>query len=127
VVEGTAKNKTVELLLQNTSHKTVRLRRGCAVATIVNKEIDGNILSTEPTFKSKDDTAFARAPYRASTVERNIIDKKEQEMKVHYPLPQVEDVLMSVAGAKYFSKIDLESGYWQVPMAEEDKHSICYA
>ena len=37
-----------------------------------------------------------------------------------YPLPRVEDLLDRLAGASYFSKIDLRSGYHQVAIAPED-------
>ena len=38
-----------------------------------------------------------------------------------YAIPRIEDSLHLLAGAKYFSKLDLRSGYWQVKVAEEDK------
>ena len=41
-----------------------------------------------------------------------------QEAK--FPLPRVEDCIDRLGTAKYFSKIDLRSGYWQVRIAEED-------
>lgn len=37
------------------------------------------------------------------------------------PMPDVEYILSKIGKAKYFSKIDLCKGYWQIPMAEEDK------
>ena len=41
-------------------------------------------------------------------------------IKNKYPLPRVDELLDRLSGAKYFSKIDLRSGYWQVRIADED-------
>ncbi|XP_068205297.1 uncharacterized protein [Palaemon carinicauda] len=38
-----------------------------------------------------------------------------------YPLPRIEDCLESLGETPYLSKIDLEKGYWQVPLAEESR------
>ena len=35
-----------------------------------------------------------------------------------YPLPLLEEILDRLGGAKMFSKIDLKSGYWQIPIHE---------
>jgi len=37
-----------------------------------------------------------------------------------YPPPHMDDLSARLAGMKWFSKIDLRKGYWQVPVAEED-------
>ena len=39
-----------------------------------------------------------------------------------YMLPRFDDVIDSLSGAKFFSKLDHRSGYWQVELEEEDKH-----
>ena len=44
----------------------------------------------------------------------NAITKKDA-----HPLPYIQDVFDQLAGATIFSTLDLRSGYWQVPMAEE--------
>ncbi|GKF36847.1 putative reverse transcriptase domain-containing protein [Tanacetum coccineum] len=37
-----------------------------------------------------------------------------------YPLPRIEDLFDQLQGAKYFSKIDLRSGYHQLRVREQD-------
>lgn len=46
------------------------------------------------------------------------INKITKEAK--YPLPRIDDCLDRLGKAKYFSKIDLRSGYWQMKIAEDD-------
>ena len=37
-----------------------------------------------------------------------------------YPLPCIDDILHKVAKAQYFSTLDLQSGYHQIWIKEED-------
>ena len=37
-----------------------------------------------------------------------------------YPLPNIADFSSRITGSTVFSKLDLQKGYYQVPMAEED-------
>ncbi len=43
-----------------------------------------------------------------------------------YPLPRIDDVLGRLSGAKYFSSLDLESGFWQLPVAEEHREKTAF-
>ena len=38
-----------------------------------------------------------------------------------HPLPTVEETLAQLSGAKVFSKLDANSGHWQIPLSEKSK------
>ncbi|CAC5372800.1 unnamed protein product [Mytilus coruscus] len=44
-----------------------------------------------------------------------------------YPLPRIDDSLDHLAGNKWYSTLDCCSGYWQVELAENDKHKTAFA
>jgi len=46
--------------------------------------------------------------------------------KDNYPLPNPQDILASFSDSKFFCTLDLQSGYWQIPMAEEDKDKTAF-
>lgn len=41
-------------------------------------------------------------------------------------MPQIDDSLDCVAGHKWFSVLEFRSGYYQTPMAEEDKENNAF-
>ena len=47
-------------------------------------------------------------------------------IKDKYPLPNMQDVIDQLQGAKVFSTIDLRSGYWQIKIAPEDVHKTAF-
>ena len=54
---------------------------------------------------------------------RMCIDYRELNkvtIKNRYPLPRIDDFFDQLQGARYFSKIDLRSGYHQLKVQEED-------
>ena len=43
------------------------------------------------------------------------------------PLPRIDDILDQLGGARCFSTLDLASGYWQVPLREEDREKTAFS
>ena len=43
-----------------------------------------------------------------------------------FPLPNLEQALQMVGGHRYYSKLDLRSGYFQIPIKEDDKHKTAF-
>ena len=46
--------------------------------------------------------------------------------KDSYPLPRMDDLLDRLGEAKFRSVMDLASGYWQIPMAREDREKTAF-
>lgn len=43
------------------------------------------------------------------------------------PMPYVEDLFVKVGHCKYFTKLDLSKGYWQVPMTDNAKRKSAFS
>jgi hypothetical protein len=67
--------------------------------------------------KKKDNTKRLCVDFRKG----NEITKKDA-----YPIPRIDDTLDTLHGARYFSCVDLASGYWQVEL-QEDKEKTAFS
>jgi len=50
----------------------------------------------------------------------------ERTVRDTYPLPRMDDCLDSLGDAQFFSMLDSNAGYWQIPIAEEDKPKTAF-
>ena len=50
----------------------------------------------------------------------------ERTVKNKYPLPHMDDLFARLGGARYFTKIDLRTGFYQIPLAEEDRAKTAF-
>lgn len=44
----------------------------------------------------------------------------------HFQLPTIEEITSRLSGAILFSKLDANSGYWQIPLAESSQLLITF-
>ena len=43
-----------------------------------------------------------------------------------YPLPRVDDILGRLSGAKYFTSLDLQKGFWQLPVTKDHQEKTAF-
>ncbi|CAG2250324.1 unnamed protein product [Mytilus edulis] len=48
-------------------------------------------------------------------------------LRPSYPLPRIDDTIDSLSGSKFFSTVDLKSGYYQIPVAKEDRPKTAFS
>lgn len=79
----------------------------------------------------------SRSPYASPIV---VVRKKSGKVRMcvdyrtlnlrtvpdQYTVPRIEDALHCMSGSKWFSVLDLRSGYYQIPMSESDKEKTAF-
>ncbi|UYV66779.1 hypothetical protein LAZ67_4002838, partial [Cordylochernes scorpioides] len=43
-----------------------------------------------------------------------------------YPLPRIDDALKTLSGSRYFSTMDMRSGYWQIEVDDKDREKTAF-
>lgn len=70
--------------------------------------------------KSGNDTKKCRLVIAYRKVNTTLQDDK-------FPLPNIEEVIDSLAGAQYFTRLDLSQGYYQCKLKPEDRHITAFS
>ena len=78
---------------------------------------------------SKISDALASDPVRVHFVQEkdkirivgDYVRKNPYLIRQHWSIPSITTILKAIAGKKFFSRIDLKSGFWQVPLTEASK------
>ena len=91
----------------------------------ISNMLDQNIISVSTSpwsspvvlVKKKDGTTRFCIDYR----KLNAVTRKDS-----YPLPRIDDALDALSGSKYFSTLDLQSGYHQVAMHPDSKDKTAF-
>ena len=68
--------------------------------------------------KKKDNTLRFCIDYR----KLNDVTSKDS-----HPIPRIDTTLDALSGSRFYSTIDLKSGYWQVKVAEEDRPKTAFS
>ena len=127
------KTQTIKMTIDTGDHPLIRLKpyrtpfsKG---ATVDNKAIDDMLAANiiQP----------CRSPWSFPIV---VVDKKDGSNRFctdftklnlickrsSWPLPVIDDMLAVLGKSKYFTTLDLKSGYWQIPLDERDKEKNCF-
>jgi hypothetical protein len=99
------------------------------IANQVNKMLEQNIIResnspwTSPIMIVEQENDDGSTKYRFCIDFRQLNKVTRRDC---YPLPRIDETLECLSGAKFFSKLDLASGFWQIPLAEEDKEKTAF-
>ena len=126
------RTKTVEMRIDTGEHEPIKkqpyrtpLKQRKLVDSAIDEMIESGVIERSRSpwgfpivmVEKKDGSKRFCVDFRAL----NKISKKNA-----HPLPVIDDILASLGSAKYFSKLDLKSGYWQVKMHDSDKEKSAF-
>ena len=105
-------------------HKVARYKLS-AVQVEIKEMLDKGVIVPS---KSPYSSPIVMVPKEDGTNRMCIDYRKLNEIttKDAYPLPRIVQTIDALQSEGYFSLLDLASGYWQVPVAEKDRHKTAF-
>ena len=91
----------------------------------VNKMLEHNVI--EPA-QSEWASPVVIAPKKDGSLRFCVDYRKLNDLTIKdsYPLPRMDECLDTLGNAKVFTTLDANSGYWQVPVAEDDRPKTAF-
>ena len=66
-----------------------------------------------------------KSGYKRMVVDYRLVNSRT--IKARWPLPRADDIFDSMTGAKFFSKIDLASGFYQIRVRDSDCEKTAFS
>ncbi|XP_065089029.1 uncharacterized protein LOC135710391 [Ochlerotatus camptorhynchus] len=115
---GVAKGTVMKILLSDKEPVYIKphrmeYARETALRGIVEELIEAGIVKE------------SNSPYSSQAVNYRLLNKKT--VKDRYPMPDIEWCLNKLSGAEVFITVDLYSGYYQIPVAEDSQECTAFS
>ncbi|KAK2710644.1 hypothetical protein QYM36_011985 [Artemia franciscana] len=55
------------------------------------------------------------------------VDLNKSIKRLHYPIPTLDDVTLKLHGAKVFTKLDAQSGYWSILLSDNSSYLMTFS
>ena len=134
--QGIGKLKDVEVQLHINEAVTPVAQQPRRIPFHIRQKVEAELLSLEK--KGIIERVHGPTPWVSPLV---IIPKKNEEIRIcvdmrmanqaiereRHPMPTVDDLIHTLNGATVFSKLDLRSGYHQLPLAPESRYITTFA
>ena len=88
-------------------------------------EANGTICKSKSPYNNN--ILLVNKPDKSKLFDLDFRNLNKNTIRDTYPLPNVDDLIEACYGSRYFSQIDLASGYWAIKLREEDKEKTAFS
>ena len=125
------KTSTIKMGIDTGNHPPIKLRpyRTPAKCPIIDKAVN-DMLAANIIHPSRSTWCFHRVVIdKTDGTKRFYTDFRKLNSiskECSWPHAVIDDMLAMLGKAKYFTTLDMKSGYWQIPLNEEDKEKTTF-